>query len=76
MAEPDLLSWPSVMDVVRATGLSPAWVGRLVREGRLVGVRTRWGWLVAPDALEAFVAERARLRAAWQEQQNTTQVTR
>jgi hypothetical protein len=50
--------WPSVRDVVRELDLSQVYVNRLVRQGRLHAVRTRLGWLVDPQSVAEFQAER------------------
>jgi len=59
----DVVTWPAVRDVVRQTHLSPAYISQMIHAGRLRAVRTRLGWLVDPDSVAAFEAERAsRLR--------------
>jgi len=55
--------WPAVRDVVRELDLSQVYVNRLVRQGRLRAVRTRLGWLVDPESVQAYARERAQRRA-------------
>jgi hypothetical protein len=62
MTGTDVVSWPSVRDVVRDLGVSQTYVSQLIRAKppRLRAVRTRLGWLVDPASVAAFRAERER----------------
>jgi hypothetical protein len=63
----NVVEWPAVRDVMRDVGISQAYVSRLIKAGRLHAVKTRLGWLLDPDSVAAFQAERAaRLRARTQ----------
>jgi hypothetical protein len=59
MTATDASTWPSIADVVRATGLSQSVIHRHVASGKLFAVRTRLGWLVEPESVAALQAERA-----------------
>jgi hypothetical protein len=56
----DIAMWPAVRDVVWRLDLSQPYINRLIRLGRLRAVRTRLGFLVDPESVAAFEAERAR----------------
>lgn len=64
MAEVLEADWPAIRDAQRRLDVSAVYVGRLIREQRIRAVRTRLGWLIAPDSLAAFEAERAARKAA------------
>jgi hypothetical protein len=62
MTPVDVVAWPAVRDVVRETQLSQTRISQLIHTGRLRAVRTRLGWLVDPESVVVFEAERAARR--------------
>jgi hypothetical protein len=59
-----IASWPSVRDVTRQLDVSQVYINRLLRRGVIHGVHTRVGWLVDPESVRVFEAERAARKAA------------
>jgi 2,4-dienoyl-CoA reductase-like NADH-dependent reductase (Old Yellow Enzyme family) len=60
----DVRAWPSVSDVVHQTHYSPACIMQLIHAGELDAVQTRVGWLVNPESVADFMADRAMRKAA------------
>ncbi|HEV2460730.1 MAG TPA: hypothetical protein VGS80_20440 [Ktedonobacterales bacterium] len=58
MTVEQIARWPAVRDVVRELGLIPCYVNTLINEHRIDAVRTRLGWLVNPESVARFKAER------------------
>jgi excisionase family DNA binding protein len=54
----DIAHWAAARDVQARLGYSGPHVNRLVRQGKLRAVRTRIGWLIDPQSVEAFAAAR------------------
>jgi hypothetical protein len=54
----EISQWPAARDVQAALGYSGPHVNRLIRTGRLHAVKTRLGWLIDPESVEAFAAAR------------------
>jgi excisionase family DNA binding protein len=50
--------WPAVRDAMRTLDVSDTYVARLIRQGRIRAVHTRLGYLIDPESLAAFAAER------------------
>jgi excisionase family DNA binding protein len=57
-ASANVAEWPAIRDVTRQLDMSQPYVTRLIHSGRLQAVRTRLGWLVNPESVAAFAAER------------------
>jgi hypothetical protein len=60
----EMADWPTIREVTRQADLSQVYVWRLVRDGRLRGIRTHLGWLVDPESVVVYQAERAAKKAA------------
>jgi hypothetical protein len=58
MTVTDAETWPSVRDIVRSEGLSQTYISQLIKAGKLRAVKTRLGWLLDPDSVAAFQANR------------------
>ena len=52
------VTWLTLLDVVRETGLNIRAVRRLVRSGRLRAMKQGRAWVVTADALQAYLAAR------------------
>lgn len=59
----EVVTWPSISDVVRQAGISPTRVRQLIGVGRLRAVNTRLGYLIDPDSLAQWQAYRAARKA-------------
>jgi excisionase family DNA binding protein len=59
----EIANWAAARDVQARLGFSGPYVNKLVRTGRLRAVRTRLGWLIDPQSVEAFAAARSAQRA-------------
>jgi excisionase family DNA binding protein len=55
----NIAEWPAARDVQIRLGYSGPHVNRLVRQGKLRAIRTRLGWLIDPQSVEAFAAARS-----------------
>lgn len=60
----EFATWPSVRDAARRLDYSVMHISRLVRNGKLQAVRTRVGWLIDPESVAAYEAERETRRVA------------
>lgn len=60
----EVVVWPAVRDAMAVLQVSQVWVLRLIAQGELRAVRTRLGWLVDPESLEAVRAARVARKAA------------
>lgn len=66
-------SWYTTGEAARVTGLSPQWLSRLARTGRIQarqrGGRRHW-WLIAPEDVERLAREHnPALMRRWEERQ-------
>ena len=52
----EIANWAAARDVQARLGFSGPYVNKLVRTGRLHAVKTRLGWLIDPQSVEAFAA--------------------
>ena len=52
----EIANWPAARDVSARLGFSGPYVNKLVRTGRLYAVKTRLGYLINPQSVEAFAA--------------------
>lgn len=52
----EIANWPAARDVQARLGFSGPYVNQLVRTGRLHAVKTRLGYLIDPQSVEAFAA--------------------
>lgn len=59
----DVVEWPAARDVARRFDVSPSYVSRLIRSGRLRVVQTRLGCLVDPESVREFAELRATRKA-------------
>ncbi len=59
----EIAQWPAARDVQMQLGYSGPHVNRLIHTGRLHAVKTRLGWLIDPQSVEAFAAARSAQRA-------------
>lgn len=66
----DITRWLRTGQVARRLDATGAYVNGLIRRGQLVAVRTPLGYLVEPESVEAFLADRERRR---QEREQRTQ---
>jgi hypothetical protein len=55
----DTSTWPSIRDVVMHLRISSTRVRQLMRSGAFDAKRTRVGWLVNPESVAAWEAQRA-----------------
>jgi excisionase family DNA binding protein len=58
MDEPDILHWLTGGEVARRAGISPERVRQLADRGRIPYVRSRFGRLFSPQAVDAFLQSR------------------
>jgi len=58
-----MADWPAVRDVGRQLDLSLPYVNHLIHRQQLSGVRTRLGWLVDPESVRAYEAQRQGTKA-------------
>ena len=54
--------WMTPGKAARALDVSPQWINKLIKEGRLRAVRTGLGHLIDPASVEALIKERCRKR--------------
>lgn len=58
----DVIEWPATRDVARRLDVSHVYVNRLIHSGQVRAVRTRLGWLLDPESVAAYEAQREKRR--------------
>jgi excisionase family DNA binding protein len=61
----DAATWPNVRDVAKQLDVSAVYAWRLIRLGRLQAVKTRNGFLIDPQSVVAFAAQRTARAQRW-----------